>query len=144
MVTNNFSFTESASLEWNGPGTLHLKNPSDTSGTLTVNSGCVVLGSGAAWSGNVAVAGGATLEVEGGREDTAFSSNSKVSLNGVLELGSGVSESVAKLSVNGRTVTRDKTYGSSASNSVIADDTHFAGMGVITSAAIKGIEVNFR
>ena len=144
VATNNFAFTGSASLEWNGPGTLYLKNPSDTDGTLTVNGGRVVIGAGSAWNGDAAIAPGAVLEVVGGRDGTAFSSTSKISLYGVLELGDGVVEDVAKLRVNGRTVIRGKTYGSSTSDALIDDDIYFAGTGVILSQAVKGLDVSFR
>lgn len=143
-VTNNFAFTESASLEWNGPGTLYLKNPSGTAGMLTVNGGRVVIAAGSAWKGDVLVAQGAALEIEGGRGSAVFSSDSRICLNGVLELGSGVVEDVAMLKVDGRTAIRGKTYGSSASDALIANDGHFAGTGVITSQAVKGMNLSFR
>ena len=144
VATNNFAFTGTASFEWNGPGTLCLVNPSDTSGKLTVNGGRVVIAAGSAWGGDVFVAQGAVLEVEGGRDGTAFSSNSKVALYGILELGDSVMEDVAELKVNGAIVGRDRTYGSSTSGALIADNAHFAGTGVIISRAIKGLKVIFR
>lgn len=144
VATNNFAFSGAASFEWNGPGTLCLKEPSTSTGTLVVNGGKVVLLSGSAWAGDVQVAAGATLAVEGGRDSEAFSATSKVWLHGMLELGSGVEESVGALLVDGRLVRRLRTYGSTASSAQICNDSRFAGEGTIQSYAINGMKFIIR
>ena len=141
VATNNFAFSGAASFEWNGPGTLCLKEPSTSTGTLVVNGGKVVLLSGSAWAGDVQVAAGATLAVEGGRDSEAFSATSKVRIYGMLELGSGVDETVGALFVDGRLARRLKTYGSTESGAIVCDGSHFAGAGTIRSDAVKGMKV---
>lgn len=134
VATNGFVFSEEASFEWKGPGTLYLKGASSSSGTLRVNGGRVVILPGASWPGDVSVDAGAVLEVAGGRAASAFSEKTRLRLDGTLELGFGVAESVAALVVDGSLAKRLKEYGAGVS-------THFAGSGTVVSFAANGLRI---
>lgn len=137
-------FAESASLTWTGSGTLHLTGKSTSTGTLTVNSGTVVLDS-AGWTGSIVVADGAELIVNASCGSEVFgaadaeANTCSIALAGKLTLGDGIAASVKALTVNGHTVRYGKTYGSSDSAAVRKDDAHFGGAGTIVSRTHGGI-----
>ena len=137
-------FTESASLTWNGSGTLHLTGKSTSAGTLTVNSGKVVLDT-AGWTGNVVVAQGAELVVNESCGSEVFgvaeaeANICTIALAGKLTLGDGIAASVKALTINGQPIRYGKTYGSSASAAARKDDVHFGGTGMIVSYTHGGI-----
>ena len=142
-VTNNYTFTESSSLTWNGTGTLVLKgSASTTDGTLTVASGRVVLDA-SCWIGKVVVAAGAELEVLtncGSEVFGAADGNScVVELDGKLTLGEGIAAAVKELLVAGRLVRQNRTYGSTESAAEKTDDVHFGGTGTILSQTPTGL-----
>ena len=137
-------FAESASLTWNGSGTLHLTGKSTSTGTLAVNSGTVVLDA-AGWTGSVVVADGAELVVNASCGSEVFgaadaeANTCSIALAGKLTLGDGIAASVKALTVNGQPVRYGKTYGSSDSAAVRKDDAHFGGAGTIVSRTHGGI-----
>ena len=140
-------FTESTSFTWNGTGTLYLTGKSTSTGTLTVNSGKVILDY-AGWTGRVVVAAGAELvvntncgsDVFGESEDNA----SEMALDGKLTLGNEIAATVHALSVRGSYVRGLKTYGSSESGAARVDDLHFGGSGTITSLLKCGMTLIFK
>lgn len=131
-------FTESASLTWNGTGTLRLAGKSTSTGTLTVNSGTVVLES-ASWTGAIIVAAGAELVVDTTCGSEVFGpfvegeNVCKIALSGKLTLGDGIAAAAKALFVDGQPIRYGMTYGSSASAAKRADDAHFGGTGTIVS-----------
>ena len=137
-------FAESASLTWNGSGTLRLTGKSTSTGTLTVNSGTVVLDY-AGWTGNVVVADGAELVVNASCGSEVFgaadaeANTCSIALAGKLTLGDDIAASVKALTINGQPVRYGKTYGSSDSAAVRTDDAHFGGKGTIVSYAHGGV-----
>ena len=137
VETNNFSFTGGASLTYSGTGTLVLRcSDSDTTGTLTVSSGKVVL-DGSSWLGSVVVASGAELEVLSSCGSGVFSpaegeNRCGIVLNGKLTLGKGVSAMAGRIEVAGSPLRAKRTYGSSSSPASSVDDVHFGGEGVIS------------
>ena len=114
-VTNTMAFTDQASLTWNGPGTLVLKDGASTSaGTLAVKAGKVVLAGDADWTGTV-------------------------ELDGQMELAGKSAYQVQALYLNGTLARYNKQYGSSASSAAIKDDVHFAGTGTVLSMTKTGL-----
>jgi len=113
-----------------GTGTLILSNSlSVTTGDITVTNGtlAVAIDNSLGNSTNVTVLGG-TLELrtQYGIADTARLSIS----NGQVRIGTGLTERVAQLFINGFQQTSG-TWGSTASGATHADDTHFSGNGTI-------------
>ena len=140
--TNGFAYTEGASLMYNGSGTLVLKNvASQTSGTLTVASGKVVLDH-SAWHGRIIVAAAAELEVLSNCGPQPFgdaetdAASPKIDLCGRLTIGEGMSLVVKKLEVCGKLVRRNRTYGGTGSGASCVDDGHFGGIGTMRSLAM--------
>lgn len=94
-------------------------------GTLTVTS------SGKLGSGDVSVSAGATLDLDSG---TAVSDQANVSLDvgtstyGVVNLASGVTETVGTLTING-VLQYAGTYGATGSGAEFSADNHFVGTG---------------
>lgn len=142
----NLVFTDSASLTWNGPGTLRLTGKSTSTGTLTVNSGKVVLDY-AGWTGKIVVAAGAELvvnktcgsEVFGATENNVCAIN----LHGRLALEDGVTATVKELYIEGVLARHGKTYGSDASAAEKKDVLHFGGTGTILSQMKSGLMIVF-
>lgn len=113
--TNGFAYTEEVSLTYNGSGTLVLKNVApQTSGTLTVASGKVVLDH-SAWHGRIIIAAEAELEVLSNCGPQPFgdvgtdAAAPKIDLRGKLTLGEGLFVSVLELDIDGALARRNKT-----------------------------------
>ncbi len=137
-------FTESASLTWNGTGTLHLTGKSTSTGTLTVNSGTVILDS-AGWTGTVVVANEAELVVNASCGSEVFgaadaeANTCSIALAGKLTLADGIDATVKSLAINGRRVRYGKTCGSLNSPAERTDGVHFGGTGTVVSWARVGM-----
>ena len=137
-------FTESASLTWNGTGTLRLTGKSTSTGTLTVNSGKVVLDY-AGWTGDIVVAEGAELSVNANCGSGVFgvaeaeANTCSMALAGKLTLADGIDATVKSLAINGRRVRYGKTCGSPNSPAERTDDVHFGGTGTVISWARVGM-----
>ena len=136
VVTNGWTFTDHASLVWNGPGTLVLTGASATSGTVSVVAGKVVLAAGQ-WLGGADIAANAELEVESacGSEvfgaDDLSANHAALAVGGRLTLGEGVDAYVKSMSIGGARVYGRKTHGSSSSGARCQDDVHFGGTGTV-------------
>lgn len=145
----NMVFTETSSLTWNGTGTLRITGKSTSTGTLTVNSGKVVLES-ASWPGAIIVAAGAELVVGATCGSEVFGpiadgeSNCRIALFGKLTLGDGIAASVLALSIDGNTVRYGKTCGSPASAASRTDALHFGGTGTVVSYRRTGMRLIVR
>jgi hypothetical protein len=59
----------------------------------------------------------------------------------MLELGSGVEETVGALFVDGRIARYLRTYGSTESGATVQDGSHFAGAGTIRSNTVNGLTI---
>lgn len=142
-------FTDASSLTWNGTGTLRLTGKSTSSGTLTINSGKVVLES-ASWTGAIVVAAGAELVVDATCGSEVFGpiaeneSTCRIALSGKLTLGDGIAASVQALSIDGNTVRYGKTCGSPDSTAVRTDSAHFGGTGTVVSYRRTGMRLIVR
>ena len=137
-------FTESTSFTWNGAGTLYLTGRSTSTGTLTVNSGKVIMDY-AGWAGKVVVASGAELIVNTSCGNGAFDAGAEFRLDGKLTIGDRttagdeISLSVDALYVGGALARNNRTYGSAESAAVRKDSVHFGGPGTIVSALESGM-----
>jgi autotransporter-associated beta strand protein len=104
-------------------------------GTLRISGASATAG-----GGNVTVTGG-TLDVDSGVLDAiANAATLSISGTGVVNLDSGINDTIAGLILGGTPQTTPGTYGSSASGATFANDTFFTGLGRVTlaSTAIAG------
>ena len=137
-------FTGSTSFTWNGTGTLYLTGNSTSTGTLTVNSGKVIMDY-AGWAGKVVVASGAELIVNTSCGNGAFDAGAEFRLDGKLTIGDRttagdeISLSVDALYVGGALARNNRTYGSAESAAARKDSVHFGGPGTIVSALESGM-----
>jgi autotransporter-associated beta strand protein len=131
-----------------GSNTLILLNTNTYSGKTCVGSGTLQLGDvipnrARLGNGDVEVAGGATLRimsnVANGIPDTATVTllHAGASFHGVMDLQTGVNETVAGLVLDGKAQPAG-TYGSSASKATHKLDNYFRGPGILTVAARPG------
>jgi autotransporter-associated beta strand protein len=113
-----------------GAGILALSEAGSSTGGFVVSMGTLsVSGSGTLGLGNVTVNGG-TLSLNNsiGIADTAL-----LSINGgVVNLATGVNDTVGGLVLGGTVYTALGTYGGAGSGADYIHDTHFDGLGVIT------------
>lgn len=114
-----------------GTGTLIVSNvTSSTMGTMIVSNGTLVvaIANSLGFSTNVVVGGG-TLELKTA-EGITNSASLSVADGGIVKVGTGLTETVAKLFING-TQQLKGTYGITASSPDHPDDTHFSGAGLL-------------
>ncbi|MDD2600877.1 MAG: hypothetical protein PHO37_16915 [Kiritimatiellae bacterium] len=115
-----------------GAGVLTLTSTNTTYGSFVVSNGTMVVSATGSFgnnSTNVVVAGGTlTLKSSAAIADTATLS---IADGAILNLDTGVNESVAYLLINGAPK-RASTYGAIGSGAVVIDNTHFSGSGVLT------------
>lgn len=141
-------FTESTSFTWNGAGTLYLTGKSTSTGTLTVNSGKVIMDH-AGWAGDIVVANGAELVVNTNCGNDVFDAEAEFDLDGKLTLGDRatagdeIALAVKALRISGVLARHDKPYGSSASAAAVRDDVHLGGTGTIVSSEQSGLMMIF-
>lgn len=146
VTTNDWVFSDHASLVWNGPGTLVLLGASSTTGTVSVAAGKVVIAAGE-WLGGASVAANAELEVEPAcgsgvfGEDDANTNHAALDLDGRLTLGDGVAARVKSMTIGGASTCG--TYGSSSSAARHRDDAHFGGAGTVSTFSLPGMMIIF-
>lgn len=126
---------------------LILTGANDYSGRTTVSSGILQVGNATIASrlgttGDVEVANGAILRITNAADGDAIADSASVYLdqyglaglagmNGVLDLGAGINETVAGLYLGG-VAQVPGTYGSTGSGAAYVDDTFFSGSGMLT------------
>jgi fibronectin-binding autotransporter adhesin len=106
-------------------------------GTLTVSGSAATLG-----TGDVSVTGGTLSIASGVANAIANSAMLSVSGTGIVNLGAGVNETIAALTLGGATQTSG-TYGSSATSATFKLDQYFSGVGIVTVAATSGVAADF-
>lgn len=118
-----------------GSGRLNLTGVSTYSGQTTVAAGTLdVKVDGGIGTGNVSVAGGATLILETGATNgyIAATANLVVASTGLVNLNYSGANDINGLSLDGgATYVAAGTWGSSSSGAANVDDTHFSGTGVL-------------
>lgn len=132
----NGSFTGAVSVVKLGTGSLQLTGTNTTFGGFSVSNGVLVVGAtGTLGTNSAAIAvGGGTLLLS---NSVAIANSAVVRLPAAgvttakISLASGVNETVGWLYYD-KTMKRAGTYGSSSSSATSKDDTHFAGLGVLT------------
>ena len=122
-----------------GTGSLSLSNAlNSSSGSITVSNGTLVVTAGSSLgnSTNILVAGG-TLELQNG---TALKDNATVLISGSgkLKIGTGFTETVSRLFLNGSQGLKG-TYGSSVSTATYTNDAFFSGSGLLNVLSIPPI-----
>jgi hypothetical protein len=98
-------------------------------GTLTVSGAAATLG-----AGNVSVTGGILAISSGVANAIANSATLSISGTGIVNLGAGINDAIAALSLGG-TPQANGTYGSTASAATFKLDQYFAGTGIVTVGA---------
>ena len=102
-------------------------------GTTIAGGKLTVLSSGKLGSGPVTVSAGATLDLDNGAaisDAAALTLNVGTSTFGIVDLASGVTESVGTLAING-SLQYAGTYGATGSGAKFIDDNHFVGTGML-------------
>jgi len=124
------------SLTKNGPGLLTLSGSNNAyTGGTTINGGTVAAdAAGALGSGNVSVAAGALLKIASGLsvidDGAVVNLLSNSGTYGVIELGSGVSDTVAALKFDGVSQAAG-TWGATGSGATHINDNYFTGAGML-------------
>jgi autotransporter-associated beta strand protein len=130
-TTYDGSFTGAAGLCKDGSGKLTFTNAATTTtGNFIVSNGTLVVTAASSLgnSTNILVAGG-TLELQNG---TALSDNATVSISGSgkLKIGTGLTETVSRLFLNGSQGLKG-TYGMSGSGATFTNDAFFSSSGLL-------------
>ncbi|MDA1085799.1 MAG: autotransporter-associated beta strand repeat-containing protein [Verrucomicrobia bacterium] len=124
-----------------GAGTLELTGAGTYTGTTTVRAGTLTLGPDATLtSSELIMAAGAALHLKGSE---SLPEDVRIDLHGMLQLDTHVYVRRGALWIDGVRI-RDGAYGSSASPVAYADDTYFAGIGVLHVGLAKGMIFNIR
>jgi autotransporter-associated beta strand protein len=113
-------------------GTLTLRGANDYSGGTAVSLGTLVVGTAPATlgTGDVTISGG-TLQISSGVANAIADTAALIVTGGILNLGTGIDEMIASLSLGGVPQVGG-TYGSTSSGATFQNDTYFAGSGILT------------